>query len=111
MFLLNLPEDRYTEFLGQDDTKIGVFAPLLVNMGAGLSIAEPPPPVKRAAGFSGRVELDASKPDGTPLKLMNTRRLDAAGWKPTVGLEQGLELAYKDFLHHCAKRQDRTPAA
>lgn len=104
VFLLNLPEDRYTALLGQDDTKTGVFAPPLVNMGAGkdLTIAELAALVKQAVGYEGRIEFDASKPDGTPLKLMDTSRLDAAGWKPEMGLEEGLKLAYEDFLQHRA---------
>jgi GDP-L-fucose synthase len=104
VFLLTLAEDRYTELLGQDDTRTGVFAPPLVNMGAGadLSIAELAQLVKQAVGYAGRIEFDTSKPDGTPLKLMDTSRLDAAGWKPAIGLAEGLKLAYADFLKNHA---------
>lgn len=104
VFLLALPEERYAPLLGQDDTKTGVFAPPLVNMGAGkdFSIAELSELVRRAVGYQGRIDFDASKPDGTPLKLMDSSRMEATGWKPEVGLEQGLALAYEDFLKNGA---------
>jgi GDP-L-fucose synthase len=49
-------------------------------------------------GYSGRIELDSSKPDGAPRKLMDSSRLSRLGWQAQVGMEQGLEQAYQDFL-------------
>ena len=49
-------------------------------------------------GYSGGFSYDPSKPDGTPRKLMDVSRLRALGWKPRVGLEEGLAIAYRDFL-------------
>jgi GDP-L-fucose synthase len=51
-------------------------------------------------GFQGRIEFDASKPDGAPRKWMDSSRLNALGWQAHVGLAQGLKLAYEDFLKH-----------
>ncbi len=54
--------------------------------------------VSRAVGFRGEICWDTSKPDGTPRKLMDSSRLRALGWAPQVSLEQGIPLAYADFL-------------
>jgi GDP-L-fucose synthase len=44
------------------------------------------------------IDFDRSKPDGAPKKLMDSSRLNNLGWKAVVGLEEGLTLAYQDFL-------------
>jgi GDP-L-fucose synthase len=49
-------------------------------------------------GYTGEIRFDTSKPDGTPRKLMDASKLRAMGWKPTIGLEEGIKLAYSDFL-------------
>ena len=54
--------------------------------------------VQRIIGFTGKIVWDTTKPDGTPKKLMDSARLFALGWKPQVNLEQGIRLAYEDFL-------------
>jgi GDP-L-fucose synthase len=71
-----------------------------INVGSGedLSIAELARLVARTVGYEGRIGFDPSKPDGTPRKLMDVSRLRALGWKPRVGLEEGLAFAYRDFL-------------
>jgi GDP-L-fucose synthase len=71
-----------------------------INVGSGqeISIAELCELVRKTVGFTGRIVWDASKPDGTPRKLMDSSRLLSMGWKPSVGLEEGLRLAYEDFL-------------
>jgi GDP-L-fucose synthase len=71
-----------------------------VNVGTGedVTIAELAASIARVVGFRGRIECDASKPDGTPRKLMDVGRLRALGWRPKVGLEEGLDSAYQDFL-------------
>ena len=71
-----------------------------INVGSGedISIRELATLVGRVVGFAGRIEHDLTKPDGTPRKLMDVTRLKALGWKPSVGLEEGLALAYRDFL-------------
>jgi GDP-L-fucose synthase len=71
-----------------------------INVGTGedLSIRELAQLIGKVVGYSGAIEYDASKPDGTPRKLMDVSRLRALGWKPRVRLEEGLALAYRDFL-------------
>jgi GDP-L-fucose synthase len=54
--------------------------------------------VAKAVGFEGEIHWDSTKPDGTPRKLMDSGRLLAMGWRPTIGLSEGLPLAYADFL-------------
>jgi GDP-L-fucose synthase len=44
------------------------------------------------------VEWDITKPDGTPQKLLDVSRLSGLGWRPRIGLEKGLNLAYQDYL-------------
>jgi GDP-L-fucose synthase len=54
--------------------------------------------VAEAVGFSGEVVCDPTRPDGTPRKLMDSRRLSALGWTPKIALREGIETAYTDFL-------------
>jgi len=53
-------------------------------------------------GYSGRLTFDASKPDGTPRKLLDVQRLRGLGWKASVPLEAGLRQTYAWFLDHHA---------
>jgi GDP-L-fucose synthase len=48
-------------------------------------------------GYTGEIVFDATKPDGTPRKLMDVGRLNAMGWKASTGLREGLSHAYRDF--------------
>jgi GDP-L-fucose synthase len=72
----------------------------IINIGYGsdLSIMELAQMVRRVTGFKGEIVWDASKPDGTPRKLMDSSRIFALGWKPKIDLETGIGLAYGDFL-------------
>lgn len=74
----------------------------IVNVGYGTDVAigELAEMVKAAVGFSGRIRFDASKPDGTPRKLLDSSRLRATGWQPRVALEEGIESTYAWFLEH-----------
>jgi GDP-L-fucose synthase len=71
-----------------------------INIGFGddVTIAELARTVAEVVGYAGRVTFDASKPDGTPRKLMDSSRLRALGWAPKVQLREGLRRAYDDFL-------------
>lgn len=71
-----------------------------VNIGTGqdLSIKELAYLIQKVVGFEGNLVFDTSKPDGTPRKLMDVGFLSSLGWKYTTELEQGIELAYADFL-------------
>jgi len=70
-----------------------------INIGTGedLTIAELARLVAKVVGYAGRIEYDASKPDGTPRKLLDVGRIHALGWRHRVGLEEGLALTYADF--------------
>ncbi len=69
----------------------------LINIGWGedVSIAELAALLGRVVGFSGELHFDATKPDGTPRKLLDTTRLKALGWKPRIGLEEGVRTTYE----------------
>jgi GDP-L-fucose synthase len=70
-----------------------------VNVGTGtdVTIRELAEMVAGIVGFTGRIELDRSKPDGTPRKLMSAARLSALGWHPTIGLRDGIAATYEWF--------------
>ena len=71
-----------------------------INVGSGqeISIRQLTELVKITTGFDGEIVWDTTKPDGTPRKLMDSSRLFALGWKPEISLENGIRLAYEDFL-------------
>jgi len=75
-----------------------------INIGVGedVSIKELTETVAEVVGFQGKVVWDASKPDGTPRKLMDVSKLTALGWKAKIGLREGVKLAYESFLHETA---------
>lgn len=72
-----------------------------VNLGTGkeLSIAGLAELVGRAVGYQGKITFDPSKPDGTPRKLLDVSKLTGLGWTYKTDLEEGIALAYDDFLH------------
>jgi GDP-L-fucose synthase len=74
--------------------------PSHVNVGTGedLPVSELAQRVKRVVGFAGRIAYDTSRPDGTPRKLLDVSRIQALGWQARTPLDQGLGLAYADFL-------------
>ncbi|MHB1098284.1 MAG: GDP-L-fucose synthase family protein [Burkholderiales bacterium] len=109
VFLMNLPDEKYSVFLGSDESKTGTFEPPVVNIGVGedLSIAELAEAVKQVVGFSGTIDFDSSKPDGTPRKLMDVTRLKNTGWNASTSLSEGLLLAYCDFQNRLPVTQQR----
>jgi GDP-L-fucose synthase len=72
----------------------------LVNIGTGedLSIKDLALLIKKVVGYQGDINFDTSKPDGTPRKLMDVTKLHEKGWKHKIELEDGIKLAYQDFL-------------
>ena len=102
----------YREFLYVDDLANGVVHLMnlrnerkhnIYNIGFGsdISIKNLTEQIKETVGYKGKIVFDTSKPDGTPKKLMDSRRIMATGWKAKVGLEDGLSLAYDWFLKNC----------
>lgn len=76
----------------------------LYNVGTGhdLSIRELAELIQQTVGHSGEILWDSSKPDGTPRKLMDVSKMERAGWKAKVGLEEGIQRTYQWFLEHQA---------
>lgn len=92
MFLMRLDQMNFDKLLDVD----GVLPPL-VNIGCGedLTIAELATAIAQVTGFTGRVAYDASKPDGSPQKLLDISRLSAFGWRPKTPLIEGLRATYE----------------
>jgi GDP-L-fucose synthase len=72
----------------------------LVNVGSGVdvTILELANLIKKIVGFEGEIKMDASKPDGTPRKLMDVSKLAQVGWKYKISLEDGIASVYKEVL-------------
>jgi len=71
-----------------------------INVGSGqeLSIKELAELIADVEGFRGEILWDTTKPNGTPRKLLDSSRLFALGWRPTIELREGLERSYREFL-------------
>lgn len=84
-------------------------APGPINVGTGedVSIRDLALQVGAAVGYRGELEFDASKPDGTPRKLMDVGRLADLGWKASIPLEEGLTRTYAWFLEHQGQLAER----
>ncbi|SMQ85077.1 GDP-L-fucose synthase [Bacillus sp. OV166] len=72
----------------------------IVNIGVGedLPIKDLAEKIKEVVGFTGEIQFDTTKPDGTPRKLVDVTKLNSLGWKATTSLEEGLKKAYQWFL-------------
>ena len=92
VMLMSLPDGEFQALIDS--------YPPLVNVGCGRdqTIAELAALVARVVGFEGGFRFDTSKPDGTPRKLLDVSRILQLGWKPQVGMEEGIRLAYRAFI-------------
>ncbi len=94
IFIMNLDSEIY-----QKETE-----PMLshINVGSGVdcTIRELVETVAKVVDYQGDIEFDASKPDGTPRKLMDVSRLKSLGWQAKTSLEEGLIMTYQWFLQH-----------
>lgn len=74
----------------------------IINIGAGkdITILELANLVKKITGFAGKLEMDKSKPDGTPRKLLDTSRIQNLGWQPRITLEDGIRQTYEWYKEH-----------
>jgi GDP-L-fucose synthase len=95
------------EFLFADDLADACYflmesydEPNLINIGTGedLTIKDLALMLKKVIGFEGELTFDSTKPDGTPRKLMDVSKLHQLGWKHQIELEEGVKLAYQDFM-------------
>ena len=82
-------------FLMEQGVDSGIY-----NVGTGIdvTIRELAETVMEVVGFSGRIQFDTSKPDGTPRKVLDVSRMEKLGWKASVSLREGIVRAYQDFL-------------
>ena len=82
-------------FLMEKDIQEGLFN---IGTGTDVRIRELAETIMDVVGFTGDIHFDASKPDGTPRKLLNVDRMRDLGWVARTGLREGIALAYHDFL-------------
>jgi GDP-L-fucose synthase len=96
LFLMNLGQDAFDSLVTSEAA-----APL-INVGSGQdqTVRELAELVAEVVGFDGHLAFDASKPDGTPRKLLNSHKLSSLGWAPKTTLREGLQIAYSDFSEH-----------
>ena len=73
------------------------YSPINVGVGVDITISELAAIIKDVSGFKGRISWDLSMPDGTPRKLLDTSKLDALGWKPSISLLDGIKSTYDSF--------------
>jgi GDP-L-fucose synthase len=95
--VMRLPEEAFNRLVAPAQ------APL-INIGAGkdITIGELAALIRDVVGYRGDFSYDASRPDGTPQKLLDISRIGALGWKPEITLRKGVELAYRDFQQRFA---------
>jgi GDP-L-fucose synthase len=77
-----------------------------VGYGSDITIGDLAKMIGEIVGFKGEIVFDASKPNGTPKKLMDSGRLFATGWQPKTHLKEGISLAYEDFLAKHSKKNN-----
>ena len=94
--VMNLPKTTYDQHTSPMQSHINV------GYGSDITIAALAQTVGQVVGYQGEVDFDTSKPDGAPRKLMDSRRLKSLGWQAKVSLQDGLTLAYQDFLKNTA---------
>jgi GDP-L-fucose synthase len=97
VLLMGLPDAEFGKLVAPAQAPV-------INIGAGAdqSIAELAALIAEVLGYRGEFVYDASKPDGTPRKLLDSARIMALGWKPRAGLREGIAVAYQDFLRRYA---------
>ena len=105
------------EFLHVDDLAAGIIhllklsdPPDLVNVGSGheISIRSVAELIAEVIGYTGGIENELSKPDGTPRKLSDISLIKSTGWSPRISLRDGLAAAYQDFLAATSAQQLRS---
>jgi GDP-L-fucose synthase len=92
VYVMNLDKTIY-----QSHTS-AMLSHLNVGSGVEVSIKQLAETIKKVTGYDGAIQFDASKPDGSPRKLMNSSKLVDMGWRSKINIEDGLGLAYKDFI-------------
>jgi GDP-L-fucose synthase len=106
LFCMQLPDEQWAQQCRVPADEKGQALPggplqvahLNVGSGTDLTIKALAANVQQVVGYTGDVVWDTTKPDGTPRKLMDVSKLKALGWQPAVSLQQGIGLAYEDYL-------------
>ena len=93
VFVMNLPDEKFTSALGANSLPF-------INIGSGkdMPIRNLAEIVKEVVRFEGEIVFDADKPDGMPRKLLDVSRLNSMGWKPEIGLREGLARTYEWYI-------------
>ena len=97
VFVMNLPKARLDAHTQPMQSHINV------GFGQDVAIAQLAQTIGKVVGYSGLVTFDTTKPDGAPRKWIDSTCVHKLGWQPQVQLEQGLALAYNDFLTQVTK--------
>ena len=107
ILLMQLPDAKFDALINPPGTNM---QPPLINIGCGndLTVRELAETIARVVGFKGELRLDASKPDGTPRKLLDVSRMEKLGWRPKVSLADGVALAYKDYLMQSSRTLEKS---
>ena len=92
VFVMNLDKATYDQHTEPMQSQINV------GFGDDVTIAELAKAVGVAVGYEGKISFDPTKPDGAPRKWMDSSRLNQLGWQPKVSLDDGLDIAYRDFV-------------
>ncbi|MFT6408007.1 MAG: GDP-L-fucose synthase [Arenicella sp.] len=94
IYVMNLPIEEYNKVTDERLSHINI------GTGVDCTIAELAQIMKQVVGFDGTLQFDASKPDGSPRKLLDVSRLTELGWQAQTDLENGLNKTYQWFLEH-----------
>jgi GDP-L-fucose synthase len=92
VFVMELDKTQYDQSVPLRSSHINV------GYGSDITIKDLAELISKIIGYQGKITFDTSKPDGTPRKLMNSDRIKKMGWQPMVSLEDGLAVAYKNFV-------------
>ena len=92
VFVMDLDKATYDQHTEPMQSQINV------GFGDDVTIAELAKAVGVAVGYEGKISFDPTKPDGAPRKWMDSSRLNQLGWQPKVSLDDGLDIAYRDFV-------------
>jgi len=92
IFIMNLDKATYSTNTSP------MLSHINVGFGEDIEIKELAILIGKVIGFQGKISFDASKPDGTPRKLINSEKINRMGWQAKITMENGLRIAYQDFL-------------
>lgn len=98
VYIMNLPDKKFDEFLGKERNH-GIAPVINIGIGEDISIAELAKTISDLIGSTSNIAYDASKPDGTPRKLMSVERLTGLGWFPDNDFKSRLVETYQSYIN------------